>query len=172
MLSKLQTNRGVSWVFAPQLCGKALPFRPKAPIFLLICAAGRLRLPAAQMRCIDGTNIGKAEPFRTASGEAAGHPSIARSNLDKPGQRPPLQRVMPIFSHLRSLSAQRAAKPLDIIQSPALIWTSARQTRPGVAPPGGSAPNLLPNAGEGPSDFPAGGGFRARSYEGAGPFDL
>src|ERR1019366_1855815 len=93
MLSKLQTNRGVSWGFAPQLCGKALPFRPKAPIFLLIRPAGRLRLPAGRMRCIDGTIIGKAEPFRTASGEAAGHPSIAGSNFDKPGVKPPLRQT-------------------------------------------------------------------------------
>src|SRR5450759_1526659 len=91
MPSKLETIRAILWGFAPRLCGKALPFRPNRLSFPLIRAAGRLRLPAARMRSISGSYNGKAEPFRTASGEAASHHSVAGSNLDKLGHRPPLQ---------------------------------------------------------------------------------
>jgi hypothetical protein len=83
MLSKLETNRGVSGGFAPPLCGKAAPFRPNVFLFLLIRAAGRLCLPAARMRSVGGSYNGKAQPFRTANGEAAGHHSIVGSNFDQ-----------------------------------------------------------------------------------------
>jgi hypothetical protein len=87
-LPKLESIRGVLWGFAPRLCGKAAPFRPNAFLFLLIRAAGRQCLPAARMWSISGSYNGKAQPFRTASGEAAGHRLIAGSNLDKSGARP------------------------------------------------------------------------------------
>src|SRR5664279_24271 len=99
MLSKLETIRAFLWGFAPRLCGKALPFRPNLLPFPLIRAAGRLRLPPARMRSIRGSHNGKAEPFRTASGEAASHHSIAGSNLDKLGVNPPLCRAQRLFRH-------------------------------------------------------------------------
>src|ERR1039458_6010205 len=95
-LSKLETIRGVLRGFAPRLCGKAGAFRPNAFLFLflMIRPAERQCRRAPRMRSISGSSNGKAQPFRTASGEAAGHRSIAGSNLDKSVNHPVARRAM------------------------------------------------------------------------------
>src|ERR1017187_4477272 len=92
MLYKLETIRAVPWGYAPDCAERLCLSGQSRPSFSLIRAAGRRSLPAARMMFIYRFLNGKAQPFRTASGEAAGHLSIGGSNLDKLGHRPPLQQ--------------------------------------------------------------------------------
>ena len=82
-LSKLAENRCAPGGSAAPLRGKAPPFRPSVPTFPLraVCSADGAEVGR-------GFPHGKAEPFRKASGQAAGHRSVPVRNLVKAGQRP------------------------------------------------------------------------------------